>query len=109
MRFGLERWLERKNHDCEWDFLYLRSFCQDLTGAIASAAALLGLDWRKRQSTQAKVRDTIKDVLDLGLPRAYESLLSRLHSLTRFSLVLVALLSRARSFSARVLCVEWIM
>lgn len=29
------------------------------------------LDWRKRQSTQAKVRDTIKDVLDVGLPRAY--------------------------------------
>lgn len=29
------------------------------------------LDWRKRQSIQAKVRDTIKDVLDVGLPRAY--------------------------------------
>jgi len=32
---------------------------------------LLVLDWRKRQSAQAKVRDTIKDVLDVGLPRAY--------------------------------------
>lgn len=38
---------------------------------LTKLKGLLVLDWRKRQSTQAKVRDTIKDVLDLGLPRAY--------------------------------------
>lgn len=38
---------------------------------LAKLKGLLVLDWRKRQSTQAKVRDTIKGVLDLGLPRAY--------------------------------------
>ncbi|HWQ91603.1 MAG TPA: HsdR family type I site-specific deoxyribonuclease, partial [Clostridia bacterium] len=38
---------------------------------LAKLKELLVLDWRKRQSTQAKVRDTIKDVLDVGLPRAY--------------------------------------
>lgn len=38
---------------------------------LAKLKGLLVLDWRKRQSTQAKVRDTIKDVLDNGLPRAY--------------------------------------
>jgi type I restriction enzyme R subunit len=38
---------------------------------LAKLKGLLVLDWRKRQSTQAKVRDTIKDVLDVGLPRAY--------------------------------------
>ena len=32
---------------------------------------LLVLDWRKRQTAQAKVRDAIKDMLDAGLPRAY--------------------------------------
>ena len=38
---------------------------------LAKLKGLLVLDWRKRQSTQARVRDTIKDVLDVGLPRAY--------------------------------------
>jgi type I restriction enzyme R subunit len=38
---------------------------------LAKLKGLLVLDWRKRQSTQARVRDTIKDVLDTGLPRAY--------------------------------------
>jgi len=38
---------------------------------LARIKGLLVLDWRKRQSSQAKVRDAIKDVLDLGLPRAY--------------------------------------
>jgi type I restriction enzyme, R subunit len=32
---------------------------------------LLVLDWRKRQSSRARVEDTIKDLLDTGLPRAY--------------------------------------
>ena len=38
---------------------------------LTKLKGLLVLDWRKRQSAQAKVRDTIKDVLDQGLPRAY--------------------------------------
>ncbi len=38
---------------------------------LAKLKGLLVLDWRKRQASQAKVRDTIKDVLDAGLPRAY--------------------------------------
>ncbi len=38
---------------------------------LTKLKGLLVLDWRKRQSSQAKVRDTIKDVLDVGLPRAY--------------------------------------
>ena len=38
---------------------------------LTKLKGLLVLDWRKRQSAQAKVRDTIKDVLDVGLPRAY--------------------------------------
>jgi type I restriction enzyme R subunit len=33
--------------------------------------ALLVLDWRKRQSSRAKVEDAIKDLLDASLPRAY--------------------------------------
>ena len=33
--------------------------------------ALLVLDWRKRQSSRARVEDAIKDLLDTGLPRAY--------------------------------------
>ncbi|HWI57739.1 MAG TPA: type I restriction enzyme endonuclease domain-containing protein [Bacillota bacterium] len=33
--------------------------------------SLLVLDWRKRQSSRAKVEDTIKDLLDATLPRAY--------------------------------------
>jgi type I restriction enzyme, R subunit len=32
---------------------------------------LLVLDWRKRLSSRARVEDTIKDMLDAGLPRAY--------------------------------------
>ena len=32
---------------------------------------LLVLDWRKRQSSRAKVEGTIKDLLDQGLPRVY--------------------------------------
>ena len=38
---------------------------------LTKLKGLLVLDWRKRQVTQAKIRDTIKDVLDVGLPRAY--------------------------------------
>lgn len=38
---------------------------------LAKIKSLLVLDWRKRQATQAKVRDTIKDILDAGLPRVY--------------------------------------
>jgi type I restriction enzyme R subunit len=38
---------------------------------LAKLKGLLVLDWRKRQTSQAKVRDAIKDVLDAGLPRAY--------------------------------------
>ena len=33
--------------------------------------ALLVLDWRKRQSSRARVEDAIKDLLDTGLPRVY--------------------------------------
>lgn len=33
--------------------------------------ALLVLDWRKRQSSRARVEDAIKNLLDAGLPRAY--------------------------------------
>ena len=33
--------------------------------------ALLVLDWRKRQSSRARVEDAIKDLLDIGLPRVY--------------------------------------
>jgi type I restriction enzyme R subunit len=33
--------------------------------------ALLVLDWRKRQSSRARVEDAIKGLLDAGLPRAY--------------------------------------
>jgi type I restriction enzyme, R subunit len=40
---------------------------------LAKLKGLLVLDWRKRQTSQAKVRDAIKDVLDAGLPRAYTS------------------------------------
>jgi type I restriction enzyme R subunit len=32
---------------------------------------LLVLDWRKRQSTRARIEDAIKDSLDTGLPRPY--------------------------------------
>ena len=38
---------------------------------LAKLKGLLVLDWRKRQTSQAKVRDAIKDMLDAGLPRAY--------------------------------------
>jgi len=38
---------------------------------LSKLKGLLVLDWRKRQASQAKVRDAIKDVLDAGLPRAY--------------------------------------
>jgi type I restriction enzyme R subunit len=38
---------------------------------LARVKALLVLDWRKRQSSRARVEDTIKDLLDTGLPRAY--------------------------------------
>jgi type I restriction enzyme, R subunit len=34
--------------------------------------ALLVLDWRKRQAARARVEDAIKDLLDSGLPRAYD-------------------------------------
>jgi type I restriction enzyme R subunit len=34
--------------------------------------ALLVLDWRKRQASLARVEDAIEDVLDTGLPRAYD-------------------------------------
>ena len=29
------------------------------------------LDWRKKQSTHARLMESIKDALDAGLPRAY--------------------------------------
>ena len=35
--------------------------------------ALLVLDWRKRQSSRARVEDAIKDLLDTGLPRTYST------------------------------------
>jgi type I restriction enzyme R subunit len=38
---------------------------------LTKLKGLLVLDWRKRQTSQARVRDAIKDVLDVGLPRAY--------------------------------------
>jgi type I restriction enzyme R subunit len=38
---------------------------------LAKLKGLLVLDWRKRQTSQARVRDAIKDLLDAGLPRAY--------------------------------------
>jgi type I restriction enzyme, R subunit len=38
---------------------------------LTKLKGLLVLDWRKRQTSQARVKDTIKDVLDVGLPRAY--------------------------------------
>ena len=38
---------------------------------LANLKGLLVLDWRKRQTSQARVRDAIKDLLDAGLPRAY--------------------------------------
>jgi type I restriction enzyme R subunit len=38
---------------------------------LAKLKGLLVLDWRKRQTSQARVRDAIKDLLDEGLPRAY--------------------------------------
>jgi type I restriction enzyme R subunit len=34
---------------------------------------LLVLDWRKRQASRAQVEDTIKDLLDAGLPRVYST------------------------------------
>jgi len=38
---------------------------------LAKLKGLLVLDWRKRQTSQARVRDAIKDLLDAGLPRVY--------------------------------------
>jgi len=38
---------------------------------LAKLKGLLVLNWRKRLTPPAKVRDAIKDVLDVGLPRAY--------------------------------------
>jgi type I restriction enzyme R subunit len=38
---------------------------------LARVKSLLVLDWRKRQSSRARVEDAIKDSLDTGLPRAY--------------------------------------
>ena len=38
---------------------------------LARLKSLLLLDWRKRQGARARVEDAIKDVLDTGLPRAY--------------------------------------
>jgi type I restriction enzyme R subunit len=35
--------------------------------------SLLVLDWRKRQAARARVEDTIKDLLDAGLPRIYST------------------------------------
>ena len=32
---------------------------------------MLVLDWRKRQSSRARVEDVIKDMLDTGLSRVY--------------------------------------
>ncbi len=34
--------------------------------------SLLVLDWRKRQGSRARVEGAIKEVLDTGLPRAYD-------------------------------------
>ena len=36
---------------------------------------LLVIDWRRRQNSRARVEDAIKDVLDTGLPRAYDKVL----------------------------------
>ena len=36
---------------------------------------LLVIDWRRRQNSRARVEDAIKDVLDTGLPRAYDKAL----------------------------------
>jgi type I restriction enzyme R subunit len=38
---------------------------------LARIKALLVLDWRKRQSSRARIEDAIKDLLDSGLPRVY--------------------------------------
>ena len=38
---------------------------------LVKLKGLLVLDWRKRQTAQAQVRDAIGEVLDAGLPRAY--------------------------------------
>lgn len=38
---------------------------------LVKLKGMLVLDWRKRQSSKARVRDTIMEVLDTGLPRAY--------------------------------------
>jgi type I restriction enzyme R subunit len=44
---------------------------------LARIKALLVLDWRKRQSSRARVEDAIKDLLDSGLPRVYSPELYR--------------------------------
>ena len=46
--------------------------------------ALLVLDWRKRQSSRARVEDAIKNLLDAGLPRAYTPELYRQKCSTLF-------------------------
>jgi type I restriction enzyme R subunit len=46
--------------------------------------APLVLDWRKRQSSRARVEDAIKDLLDTGLPRAYTPELYRQKCSTLF-------------------------
>ena len=38
---------------------------------LARRKELLVLDWRKKQSTRARLMESIKDTLDTGLPRAY--------------------------------------
>ena len=38
---------------------------------LAKLGGLLLLDWRKKQSTRARLMESINDTLDAGLPRAY--------------------------------------
>jgi type I restriction enzyme, R subunit len=38
---------------------------------LAKLGGLPALDWRKKQSTRARLMESIKDTLDTGLPRAY--------------------------------------
>ena len=38
---------------------------------MAKLGGLLLLDWRKKQSTRARLMESIKDTLDTGLPRPY--------------------------------------
>ena len=44
---------------------------------MAKLGGLLLLDWRKKQSTRARLMESIKDTVDAGLTRAYSPELYR--------------------------------